>query len=309
MDRSGYGKERAMTAGLDHRIVIFGEVLYDCFPDQSAVLGGAPFNVAWHLQAFGLSPLFVSRVGDDPLGRRIREAMQKWGMDVSGLQFDHHHPTGRVEIALEGGQPRFEILPEQAYDFIEVGALPPVDDCALLYHGSLALRRDDSRHALERLKQGSRGKVFLDVNLRPPWWRLDDVHRWLYAADWVKLNDDELAQLVPQATDAGHAMRDMLQEHALELLILTRGAAGAVLINAAGEEFSVAPSGRVEVVDTVGAGDAFTSVLLLGLSRGWPAPVTLERAQEFASAIVGVRGATVPDPGFYRPFINAWRNG
>jgi fructokinase len=309
MDRSGHGKEYIMTAGPNQRIVIFGEVLYDCFPDQSAVLGGAPFNVAWHLQAFGLSPLFVSRVGDDPLGRRIRDAMQDWGLDTSALQFDARHPTGRVEVTLEAGQPRFAIVPEQAYDFIDARDLPSVDDCALLYHGSLALRQDDSRQALERLKQCCRGKVFLDVNLRNPWWRPDAVRGWLDAADWVKLNDDELVQLRPQSTAEGRAMQDLLEAHALELLIVTRGAAGAVLISAAGEEVAVAPSGRVAVVDTVGAGDAFTSVLLLGLTRGWPLSQTLERAQEFASAIVGVRGATVADPGFYRPFINAWRNG
>jgi fructokinase len=297
-----------MTAGPNPGIVIFGEVLYDCFPDGSVVPGGAPFNVAWHLQAFGMSPLFVSRVGDDPLGRRIREAMRDWGMDTSGLQLDERHPTGRVEITLDAGEPRFDILPEQAYDFIDARDLPPVGDCALLYHGSLALRGEVSRKALERLKREIHGKVFLDVNLRSPWWRRDEVRGWLDAANWGKLNDDELEQLRPQSTDAGRAMH-LLQAHALERLIVTRGAAGAVLIDAAGEEYTVTPSGGIDVVDTVGAGDAFTSVLLLGLSRGWPVSLTLERAQEFASAIVGVRGATVADRGFYRPYLNAWRLG
>ena len=151
----------SMKAGSEHRIVIFGEVLYDCFPDGSVVPGGAPFNVAWHLQAFGMSPLFVSRVGEDTLGRRILDAMQEWGMDTSGLQFDARHPTGRVEITLESGQPRFDILPGQAYDFIDAEALPPVAGETVLYHGSLALRREDSRKALERLRQETR----LPVNL------------------------------------------------------------------------------------------------------------------------------------------------
>jgi len=298
-----------MKAGSEHRIVIFGEVLYDCFPDGSVVPGGAPFNVAWHLHAFGMSPLFVSRVGEDTLGRRILDAMQEWGMDTSGLQFDARHPTGRVEITLESGQPRFDILPGQAYDFIDAEALPPVAGETVLYHGSLALRREDSRKALERLRQETGGRVFLDVNMRSPWWSLDTVRGCLDAADWVKLNDDELAQLRPQTTDPGCAMREVLEAHALELLIVTRGAAGAVLMSATGEEADVAPSGRVAVMDTVGAGDAFASVMLLGLTRGWPLPLTLERAQNFASAIVGVRGATVADPGFYRPHIDAWRLG
>lgn len=298
-----------MSVTADPGIVIFGEVLYDCFPDGSEVPGGAPFNVAWNLQAFGMAPLFVSRVGDDPAGRRIHHKMQDWDMDTSGLQFDALHPTGRVEVRLEAGQPQFDILPEQAYDFIDAAALPPVPAGAVLYHGSLALRREVSRKALRRLKEASHGKVFLDVNLRSPWWQRDEVHTYLDEADWVKLNDDELAQLHLGAPGETGARRDLLKAHALELLVVTRGAAGAMLISAAGEDYAVAPSGRVEMVDTVGAGDAFASILLLGLARAWPLPLVLERAQQFASAIVGLRGATIADPEFYRPFINAWSTG
>lgn len=69
-------------------VIIFGEVLFDCFPDGNVILGGAPFNVAWNLQAFGLSPLFISRIGDDSYGITIKEAMQNWGMDLRGLQLD-----------------------------------------------------------------------------------------------------------------------------------------------------------------------------------------------------------------------------
>ena len=76
------------------RVHVFGEVLFDHFPDGSKVLGGAPFNVAWHLQAFGLSPRFISRVGDDEDGEQIKSAMQAWGMSLSGLQTDRKLPTG-----------------------------------------------------------------------------------------------------------------------------------------------------------------------------------------------------------------------
>jgi len=91
-----------------------------------------------------------------------------------------------------------------------------------------------------------------------------------------------------------------------ELLIVTRGAAGAVVLTAGGEEFTVLPQGHGEVIDTVGAGDAFTSVMTLGLLSGWDAPLMLERAQAFASAITRIRGATCNDPGFYQPFIEHW---
>ena len=98
--------------------MVFGEVLFDCFPDGREVLGGAPFNIAWNLQAFGLSPLFISRVGDDNLGCHIQKKMVSWGMDTRGLQLDQRHPTGKVQIELTEGEPRFTILPDQAYDYI-----------------------------------------------------------------------------------------------------------------------------------------------------------------------------------------------
>ncbi len=92
------------------RPLIFGEVLFDCFPDGSRVLGGAPFNGAWHLQAFGHSPLFVSRVGNDEAGQEIRSAMQVWGMDIGGLQLHVSHATGNVAVSLIEGEPHYDIV-------------------------------------------------------------------------------------------------------------------------------------------------------------------------------------------------------
>ena len=132
--------------------VVFGEVLFDCFEDGSRVLGGAPFNVAWHLQAFGFSPLLISRVGDDPMGQQIRDTMQRWGMSVAGLQQDSAHPTGEVRISLSDGQPSFNILPDRAYDHIRADMIPPVTP-SLTYHGSLGLRQPESAAALAELEQ------------------------------------------------------------------------------------------------------------------------------------------------------------
>jgi len=108
-----------MYRAQEQRPVMFGEVLFDMFPDGSVVLGGAPFNVAWHLQAFGLSPLLISRVGADALGRQVSAAMQEWGMDRSGLQLDSAHPTGTVSISFSDGEPKFDIVPNRAFDYIE----------------------------------------------------------------------------------------------------------------------------------------------------------------------------------------------
>mgnify|MGYP001819291232 CR=1 FL=1 len=144
--------------------VVFGEVLFDCFEDGSQVLGGAPFNVAWHLQAFGCAPLLISRVGDDPQGRQIRDTMQHWGMTTAGLQKDSAHPTGEVRVSLQAGQPSFDILPDRAYDHIQADAMPPMNPL-LVYHGSLGLRLAESTQAIDRLLQQHPAPVFMDVNL------------------------------------------------------------------------------------------------------------------------------------------------
>lgn len=296
-----------MNGLADQCPVIFGEVLFDHFPDGSVVLGGAPFNVAWHLQAFGMAPLFISRVGDDALGRRVRDTMHAWEMDASGLQLDSAHPTGSVDIRIEDGEPSFDIVDGQAYDFIDPAALPPLPNHALLYHGSLAVRNAGSGQALRQLQQGREMQRLVDVNLRPPWWRRETVMALLQGARWIKLNEAELALLVPKATGLQAQMQQLQAFSGAELLIITRGAEGAVVLAAGGEQFSVVPQGHGRVVDTVGAGDAFTSVMTLGLLQGWNVPLMLERAQDFASAITGIRGATRNDPGFYQPFIDDWK--
>lgn len=289
-------------------LCIFGEVLFDHFPDGHAVLGGAPFNVAWHLAAFGEAPRFVSAVGEDPEGAHVREAMAAWGMDTSSLQTDPAHPTGAVAVTLAAGEPTYDILPERAWDHIR----PPAErsPCGLLYHGTLALRGGESARTLETLRPGPAGMVFLDVNLRAPWWSLGQVLALVERADWVKLNRDELALLAGPMASAG-ADPAVLAEtfraaHDLAGVILTLGADGALACPQDAPPVRVVPPPRTEVVDAVGAGDAFAAVCILGLRRGWPLALVLERAQVFAARIVGQRGAIVADRALYAPFIAAW---
>jgi fructokinase len=302
----------------DHEItgprpLIFGEVLFDCFADGSEVLGGAPFNVAWNLRAFGLNPLLVSRVGNDPRGRHIRAAMQDWGMDTAGLQLDSTHPTGQVRVDTHNGEPSFDIVAEQAYDYIEADVLPAGQHFSLIYHGSLALRNQVSRETLVRLKASSGAPLFVDVNLRTPWWERGEVQGLLTSARWAKLNQDELLQLAPQAAPGEDSLEQRMQalqnRFGLDTLFVTRGADGASACNAASRIYSVHPEPSLSIADTVGAGDAFASVLILGLAQGWELETTLHRAQSFASAVVGLRGATSQDAAFYQFHCQAWGLG
>lgn len=286
--------------------LIFGEVLFDCFENGATVLGGAPFNVAWHLQAFACTPLFVSRVGDDALGREIDTAMQQWGMTTAGLQQDLEHATGKVQVSIKDGQPSYDILTQRAFDYIQADVLPSCEP-ALVYHGSLGLRCPESAKALaEILKANPEAPVFMDVNLRPPWWQVDQIRQCLDAATWVKINDDELETIVETEGDLQKKAALLMQSHNLALVIVTLGEQGAFALDESGSVFSVKPTKLSRVVDTVGAGDAFASVCILGLLNAWDMETTLSRAQDFASALVEQQGATVHDRSFYQSFKMQW---
>lgn len=292
---------------------LFGEVLFDCFPGGRRVLGGAPFNVAWHLHAFGAASRLISAVGDDPDGEQVSHAMQAWGMDRSALQTNPDHATGEVRVTLHDGEPTYEIIPDRAFDHIRADDLAPAGE--VLYHGTLALRGPVSAATLNALKASGHGIRFLDVNLRDPWWSADVTRALLQDADWVKLNRSELALLADDSgSDAGE-IRDaqlnalasaFIARYNLTGLVVTLGGEGALALSQDAAPVRVAPAPALAVKDTVGAGDAFASVLILGIIRHWPLATTLERAQSFASRIVEQHGATAADPALYRPYLDQW---
>ncbi len=297
--------------GLSGRPLIFGEVLYDEFMDGSVVLGGAPFNVAWHLRGFGIDPLLISGIGRDALGDELLARMEAHQLDTSGLQISHEHPTGRVRVSVIDEEPLFSILPEQAYDFVGAEQLPdPSGDAfSLLYHGSLAARHEVSATALSSLRNAGL-PTFVDINLRPPWWELEAVQALLLGSRWLKLNQEELAELVEVDRDSTDGLLRGAQELAnrigVQTVIVTRGAAGAVAVTADGS--AVCPPVPVaDMVDSVGAGDAFSAVTLLGILNGWSLGTTLQRATLFAAEICGIRGAVPDDDGFYQTHLEAWK--
>ena len=285
--------------------VIFGEVLYDCFPDGARVLGGAPFNVAWHCQAFGLQPLFISRVGKDQLGREVQAAMLEWGMKTEGLQFDSEHATGRVNVSFRNNEPSYDIVENSAWDFIASDELPELNKESVLYHGSLALRNPVAVQCLEAIKQENLKSTFVDINLRSPWWNESSINNIMQNIQYLKINEDELNLIISGKQTTEKKAQFLLSDLQLDLMVVTLGEAGAIAIDQ-NKTCMVQPEMSVEVVDTVGAGDAFTSVLLLGLNKAWPLQKIIDRAQQFASHVVALRGATTQDKMFYQPFIKNW---
>lgn len=300
-------------------ILLFGEVLMDCFPDRE-VQGGAPLNVAYHLlgigRGMGIVPVLVTRIGKDERGHRLLGGMQAAGLPIDGVQLDCLHPTGEVRISLDadGGGHRFEIAPGQAWDFIH-------DDMARLvglssrpqwvYYGTLA-QRATARRALHSLLRTTQAKGFLDINLRDPWVS-KDVLRWsLGQAEIVKMNEGELQRVAEMmglgsATETVLGMR-LLRAFDVRQLLVTEGKDGAWLLQDDGSHHHTMPTEPLSgLVDSVGAGDGFSAVLLLGINLGWPLEQTLERAHRFAGEICRIPGAIPDSDDFYQPFITEWQ--
>ncbi len=294
-------------------VLLFGEVLADVFPDRT-VLGGAPFNVARHLKAFGLNPVLISRLGCDALRDEVLDVMSKNNMSTLGIQSDNTYPTGQVQVHIENGGHRFEILPMQAYDFIHPAVVRMTTLSVhpeLVYFGTLAQRNDTSRRALKALLRGTDAARFLDINLRTPWYNKETLENSLQQANMVKLNDDELIELAAMFELEGDSeqgqVRDLMTKFELDQVVVTCGEAGAWLMERDGSLTNVGIKNRViSPVDTVGAGDGFAAVTILGTLREWPVPVTLERANNFAAAICQIRGAIPDDVDFYQPYTKEW---
>ncbi len=294
-------------------VILFGEVLADIFPDQS-VLGGAPFNVARHLQAFDLHPVMISRTGDDLLRGNLLSEMDRLGMDSMGIQCDHNYPTGQVQVHIENGSHKFTILPDQAYDHIHSGIAHMITMSIkpdLVYFGTLAQRSMPSRLALDMFLSDSKCPRFFDINLRHPWYSKHTVRRSLMRSDIVKMNEDELEVVsnyfkIDASTPLLKA-KSLLDQFELKYLLVTCGEKGSWLINSQHETYSSGPATQVQtIVDTVGAGDAFAAVIIIGLLRDWAMPIAMQRANQFAAAICGIRGGAPQQYDFYFPFKQAW---
>lgn len=294
-------------------VVLFGEVLADIFPDRT-VLGGAPFNVARHLKAFGQNPVLITRLGNDALRDEVLSVMLQNGMETLGVQSNNSYPTGRVRVHIEEGGHRFEILPLQAYDFIHPGVVRMVAlsvHPVMVYFGTLAQRHETSKRALKALLRSTAAVKFLDINLRAPWYDEKILRSSLKNANIVKLNDDELVELAAlfglPGSEPLEQVRVLMKQFDLEQVMITCGEKGAWQVNRNGKKVEARIKNPVaELADTVGAGDGFASVCILGELKRWPVRKTLERANAFAAAICAIRGAVPDDGDFYQVFIGEW---
>jgi fructokinase len=308
-----------MVEATNFSVAVLGEALIDRFPGGD-VIGGAPFNVARNLALLGASPLMITRIGTDALGDTVASDFALFGMSTRGLQRDPVHATGTVAVRMQGTHHTFEIGADSAWDHLdanEAAAAVRSAAPALSYFGTLAQRGSVSRAAIHAALDASGALPFLDLNLRDGPDNRALAESSLARAELVKVNDDELEQLLAWFGgrsdaaltwgDAAHrvAIAALIARFGLRRLMITRGASGWACLDAAGEWLE-GPAPAVAVRDTVGAGDAFASVLLLGELRGWPLSTTLARAAAHASAVCGIDGAVDLNSGIYAAAQGAW---
>lgn len=284
-----------MSIGSDQAVVIWGEILWDRFPDGDR-LGGAPSNVAWHLGLAGGWARLVSRVGDDDDGRRAIAQLSSV-CDADLVQIDAERATGEVGVSVEDGEPCYTLFPGRAWERIVCtpDVVTALGEASVLVYGSLAQHTDTGIagwRAAIAAAQDTCLKV-CDVNLRraqtPPAGERRAVEEAIAAADIVKVNENELARLADWF-GWRHDPIGRLRE-GKRVVAVTAGAGGSTLY--AGNEIVRVPGvAAVAGGDNVGCGDAYVAILVHGMTLGWDLVASGAAASRWAAAVAGERGAT-----------------
>jgi len=287
---------------MGHIVAGLGEILWDLLPDGKQ-LGGAPANFAYHTKVLGADAWVVSRVGDDGLGREILARADGLKLQRECLTMDPEHATGTVSVELDGaGVPKYVIHENVAWDFIPVTEelLGLAGRADAVCYGTLGQRGRVSREAIRSFLGATREdclRVF-DINLRQHFFGREILDWTLGKSTVVKLNDEELpvvaATLGFDIGEEDKFVEALQQAYGVKVVAVTRGVRGSVLY--AGGRRSEHGGVRVEVVDTVGAGDAFTAALAMGLFRGQDLDEINERANRIAAYVCTQKGATPEMP-------------
>jgi fructokinase len=275
-----------------NNILCFGEILWDTFGDEK-VAGGAPMNVARHLVQQGADVSFASRVGTDGSGQGLVEFLQASGLYSNLIQQDDKLPTCEVTVQLDKDGQATYIIPEPvSWDNIQPDSL--LDDAAIqaaaIVYGSLACRESTTRDTLLNLLNETTALKIFDVNLRAPHYTLSTIETLVAGANVIKMNEDEAALLIGGNTDnLKENIIEFQKKYHAQTICVTRGENGAMAWH--DYEFYKHPGCPVNVVDTVGAGDAFLATFINGLLNKQPMSQILEKACKIGAFVAGKRGA------------------
>lgn len=289
-------------------IVGLGEILWDIFP-QKKILGGAPANFAFSVSQLGYDGYVVSAVGDDMLGNNIIETLAQ--KNLKHLLEVTADPTGTVYVDLsKDGIPQYKITEHVAWDNIPFTnqMLDLAKTARAICFGTLAQRSRISQESINKFiaEANDDCTIICDINLRQHYYSKELVEHSISIADIVKLNEDEL-KIISAMYNLEHLKEDaicqwLLEYHNLEVLILTKGADGSYILTS--EELSYIPTPNVEVVDTVGAGDAFTASFIASYLKRVPIRVAHQLAVDISAYTCTQEGAMSPIPKEYIERLN-----
>jgi fructokinase len=287
---------------MKYRIASIGELLWDIFPG-GAEIGGAPGNFAYQVNALGGEGIVVSAVGNDEPGQRILDRFRAISLNTQYIAQDPAHPTGMVSVAVDNeGRPSYTIHENAAWDFIprtpELAKL--AENIDAICFGSLSQRAPVSRKTIRWLVKNAHREALriFDINLRQSFYSRATIDFSLRAADVLKLNEEELkkvAEYLAMDGDELTLIKKIADKYDIRCIAYTRGLGGSLLL--LDGEVSDHPGYRTNVVDAVGAGDAFTAALVMGMLQGKNLDVVNDAANRVASFVCSRRGSTpeLPD--------------
>ncbi len=281
----------------NNKTLCFGEVLWDMLP-SGAKPGGAPMNVALHLHRIGADVGLVARVGNDYLGEKLLDFMQDFGLDTSLVQVDNELDTSQVIVHLDDNKnATYEICENVAWDNVDATdeALAFSKEAGVFVYGTLASRFEKTRQTLLSLLQITGAYKVVDVNLRAPYTDQVVVDELLHKADLIKVNDEELPLIASWHKVSGNdhqLMEWMANFYNANAVCVTKGADGADLYM--DSEFVTHPGFKIQLADSVGAGDAFLGGLISAIIEGKSPEDAITYACAVGAFVASKEGAT-PD--------------
>jgi fructokinase len=281
---------------MSFRVVGIGEVLWDLLP-SGPQLGGAPANFAYHAGQLGAGVQVITRVGRDAYGQKILQRFEEMNIDGGTVQLDDQLPTGTVNVLLNGGTPQFAIHRNVAWDALSSPqeALEAAQSASAIYFGTLAQRNKSAAAVIQRLiaSTSSNSLRIFDVNLRQNFYSEEILKQSLEIANVLKLNDYELSAISLMfglKGDVNQKIEQLVRRFDFRLVALTRAEKGSLLYQSG--NWSDLPGQKMDIVDTVGAGDAFTAALVMGLLNQFDLEGIHRIAEEVASFVCSQQGAT-----------------
>lgn len=273
------------------KILSFGEILWDIFPDEKKI-GGAPFNFAAHAARLGAESYLVSAVGNDENGVDALKEAKRMSVKCDYISVDRKNPTGFCKVTLKEGKPYYELAENTAYDHIP--AVCPKQSFDAIYMGTLAMRSADSRRSFEKLLSQTKTKeIFFDINLRGNYYSRELVNLLLRETTVLKFSDEEMVFFGTR--DTANTVLGLSKKYPkLKYICVTLGKEGAVVYDCRKKALLCSEKPKGVPLSAVGAGDSFSACFLVSLLSGMNAGECLDRAVILSDYVVTQLGA-IPD--------------